>query len=67
MSKATSKLGYSQLYLADALQGEVDGWSKQGWTGVTQTTHDLLSYWFDRDEETGERFESLRWLGGDYE
>ena len=44
MPRRVSNLGYSQLYLAEALQGEVDGWSNQGWTGVTQTTHDLLSY-----------------------
>jgi len=56
MPKGISDLGYSQLYLISALQGEVDGWAKQGWTGVTQTTHDLLSYWFNRDEETQERF-----------
>jgi hypothetical protein len=56
MARRTSNLGYSQLYLAKALQGEVDGWSKQGWTGATQTTHDILSYWFNRDEETEERF-----------
>ena len=56
MSRRVSNLGYSQLYLSEALQGDLDGWSKQGWTGVTQTTHDLLSYWFNRDEETEERF-----------
>jgi type III restriction enzyme len=44
------------MYLTEALRDEVDAWSKQGWHGVTQTTHDLLSYWFNRDEETEERF-----------
>ena len=56
MARRVSNLGYSQLHITEAIQGEVDGWAKQGWTGVTQTTHDLLSYWFNRDEETRERF-----------
>src|ERR1700730_4249406 len=41
--------------LALALAPEVEAWSKEGWPGVTQTTHDLLSYWFERDE-AAERF-----------
>jgi type III restriction enzyme len=56
MPRVTSGLGYSELHLPPVLEPEVDAWSKQGWTGVTQTTHDLLSYWFNRDEETEERF-----------
>ncbi len=31
-------------------------WADQGWPGVTQTTHNLLAYWFERDEEYAERF-----------
>jgi len=42
--------------LADQLRGEVEAWVKQGWQGVTQTTYQLLHYWFDRPEEAPERF-----------
>jgi len=56
MAKDAHQLAYSQLQLPPILEPEVDAWSKQGWTGVTQTTHDLLSYWFNRDEETQEQF-----------
>lgn len=56
MSRGISNQGYSQLHLPPVLEPEVDAWSKQGWPGVTQTTHDLLSYWFNRDEETQEKF-----------
>ena len=51
-----SKSNHSQLYLADALKGEVDAWVKEGWHGVTQTTYQLLHYWFDRGEETENQF-----------
>lgn len=51
-----SNIGYGELHLPAVLEPEVDAWSKQGWTGVTQTTRDLLSYWFNRDEETQEQF-----------
>jgi len=37
---------FSQMYLADALRDEVDAWVKEGWPGVTQTTYELLHYWF---------------------
>jgi type III restriction enzyme len=48
---------FGQLPLADQLRGEVDAWAGQGWrSGVTQTTFDLLHYWFDRPEESSERF-----------
>lgn len=56
MRRGASSPAYSQLHLPTILEPEVEAWSKQGWTGVTQTTHDLLSYWFNRDEETEERF-----------
>ncbi|MCW3130536.1 MAG: DEAD/DEAH box helicase family protein [Methanophagales archaeon] len=42
---------YSQLYLAETLKGEVDAWVKEGYPGVTQTTYELLHYWFDREEK----------------
>jgi len=56
MPRGISNVGYAQLYLPPVLEPEVDAWSKQGWTGVTQTSHDLLSYWFNRDGGTQERF-----------
>ncbi len=46
---------YSQLYLAETLKGEVEAWVNEGYPGVTQTTYELLHYWFDREEEE-ERF-----------
>lgn len=47
---------FSQMYLADALNGEVEAWANQGWHGVTQITLELFNYWFKRDEDTTERF-----------
>ena len=40
----------SQLYLADELNGIVEGWEKTGWPGLTDTTYQLFKYWFKRDE-----------------
>jgi len=56
MAKKTNNTAFSQLYLADALQGEVAAWVDQEWNGVNQTTRELLNYWFTRDEDTPERF-----------
>lgn len=50
---------FSQTYLANALQGEVEAWEEQGWPGVTQTTLELFNYWFKRDEDAIERFYPL--------
>lgn len=47
---------FSQMYLANALEGEVKAWVEQGWNGVTQTTLELFNYWFKRNEDTTERF-----------
>ena len=47
---------YSQLPLAKELEGEVQGWVNEGYPGVTQTTYELLNYWFDREEDEEERF-----------
>ncbi len=46
----------NELPLAAALEGEVKAWADQGWQGVTQTTYELLAYWFNRGEETDEKF-----------
>ncbi|HID27459.1 MAG TPA: hypothetical protein EYP22_06520 [Methanosarcinales archaeon] len=42
---------FTSMPLVQTLESEVIEWSNNGWDGVTQTTYDLLSYWFDRDEE----------------
>jgi len=47
---------FSQMYLTNALEGEVRAWVEQGWHGVTQTTLELFNYWFKRDEDAIERF-----------
>lgn len=44
------------MYLADALEGEVQAWVEQGWIGTTQTTLELFNYWFKRDEDATEKF-----------
>lgn len=44
------------MYLAKALEGEVQAWVDQGYNGVTQTTLELLHYWFNRGEDTPEQF-----------
>jgi len=44
------------MYLANALDGEVQAWVEQGWPGITQTTLELFNYWFKRDEDATERF-----------
>lgn len=46
---------YSQLPLAKELEGDVQGWVNEGYPSVTQTTYELLHYWFDREEDE-ERF-----------
>jgi len=56
MVKKRDNEAFSQMYLAKALQGDIDGWIKQGWSGVSQTTLDLFNYWFSRDEDSGECF-----------
>ena len=54
--KRKETAAFSQLYLADALQGEVQAWVDQGYNGVTNTTLELLNYWFNRDQESSECF-----------
>lgn len=43
---------YSQLYLADELNGVIEGWEKTGWPGLTDTSYQLFRYWFRRDEDS---------------
>ena len=56
MTKKKNNGVFSQMYLAKALEGEVQAWVDQGWPGVTQTTLELFNYWFQRGEDVEERF-----------
>ncbi len=56
MSRKSIQPVVNELPLVKALAEEARAWADQGWPGVTQTTHDLLAYWFLRDEEDNERF-----------
>ncbi len=56
MAKKKNQETFSQMYLAKALEGEVKAWVDQGWPGVTKTTLELFNYWFNRSEDTEERF-----------
>jgi len=56
MAKSANDLAFSELYLAKALEGEVQSWVDQGWPGTTQTTLELFNYWFNRDDDTDESF-----------
>lgn len=46
----------AQLYLANELKGTIEGWVNTGWPGLTETTYQLFKYWFNRDEESPEKF-----------
>lgn len=50
--KSSSAIG---LVIPTLLQGDVEGWRNTGWSGVTQTTSELLTYWFEEDRD-GLRF-----------
>jgi type III restriction enzyme len=39
------------MLIPSLLQGDVEGWRNTGWPGVTQTTAELLSYWFEEERE----------------
>src|SRR3989338_6186989 len=56
MAKKIQNNLLNELPLAAALEGEVKAWADQGWQSVTQTTYELLAYWFNRAGETDERF-----------
>jgi len=56
MVKKVKNIILNELPLAKALAGEVQAWADQGWQGVTQTTYELLAYWFNRGEEADEKF-----------
>jgi type III restriction enzyme len=46
----------SQLFLADELKGTIEGWANTGWQGLTETTYQLFRYWFNRDENSPQKF-----------
>jgi hypothetical protein len=46
----------SQLFLANELEGIIEGWEKTAWPGVTETTYQLLRHWFVRDEDSAQKF-----------
>src|SRR2546422_92101 len=54
LSKASK---VSTLALPDCISGDVTGWRNQGYHPFpSETTRQLLSHWFDRDEDAGLRF-----------
>ena len=56
MTKKVKNIILNELPLAKTLESEVKAWADQGWQGVTQTTYELLAYWFNRGEEADEKF-----------
>jgi type III restriction enzyme len=47
----------SNMLLVDKLRSDVDLWRESGYPGVTETTRDLLTYWFEQDHfVNGNRF-----------
>ena len=55
MSKK-DKEAFSQMYLAKALEDEVQACVNQGWQGVTQTILEFFNHWFKRGGDVKERF-----------
>jgi type III restriction enzyme len=52
----TTELKTLELYLPQALRGDIEGWRNMGWVGVTGTTEELLKYWFEEVKEDGIEF-----------
>ncbi len=48
MSQKIDKNAFPQIYLAKALEGEVQAWVNEGWPGITKTTLELFNYWFSK-------------------
>jgi len=55
MATAKSQASTVGLLIPTLLQSDVEGWRNTGWSGVTQTTSELLSYWFE-EERDGPQF-----------
>ncbi|MBD2160933.1 DEAD/DEAH box helicase family protein [Limnothrix sp. FACHB-1083] len=47
----TKKVQTVGMIIPNLLRGDVEGWKNTGWHGVTQTTAELLSYWFEEDRD----------------
>ena len=57
MAKASVASKVSTLLLPELIQAEVLGWRNQGYHPFpSETTRQLLSHWFDRNEEAAEQF-----------
>jgi type III restriction enzyme len=52
LKSTTTKHNVSQLYLADELNGIIEGWEKTGCPGLTDTSYQLFRYWFRRHENS---------------
>lgn len=47
----------SNMLLVDKLRADIDSWRESGYPGITETTRDLLTYWFEQDHfVSGNRF-----------
>ncbi|MGK7892705.1 MAG: DEAD/DEAH box helicase [Xenococcus sp. (in: cyanobacteria)] len=46
-----SKIKAIEMLIPKLLKGDIEGWKNTGWAGVTQTTAELLSYWFEEEKE----------------
>lgn len=55
MATAKSQASTVGLLIPTLLPSDVEGWRNTGWSGVTQTTAELLSYWFE-EERDGPQF-----------
>ena len=40
-----------EMRLVNLIRERLDSWRKQGWPGVSRTTHDLLTYWHREERE----------------
>src|SRR5665213_2680612 len=57
MAKSSTPSQMTSLELSRSIADEVRGWRNQGYHPFpSETTRQLLSHWFDREEEMGERF-----------
>lgn len=39
------------MLIPSLLQSDIEGWCNTGWSGVSSTTAELLSYWFEEERE----------------
>jgi type III restriction enzyme len=47
----------SKILLVDSLRKDVDKWRDDGYPGISETTQELLNFWFEQDHlMNGERF-----------